>query len=394
MLLTEDAHVKLADFGVSAELTNTINKRKTVVGSPFWMAPEVIRESHYDGRADVWSLGITVIEMAEGAPPHSNLNPLRAIFVIPNKPAPTLADPDNWSPEMLDFVRCCCQKDPNQRHDSALLSSHPFVKQEVLALRSIHEEDSSLSKLSATAKYRRQALCLERSAGLPPLRRFMHRIGRIVEESKQQDEPSSSDNSNNNLVVVTPQGDGDGSNMSTGDFGTVAASGSARDGVDNDATMVKINIDGYFPPDSEQYRVPQLEVDPELASDKKFHEEMEKLSKTFETKLSALKAAHEMAQQKLIAEAKLRNSMPFDVSSLMEKAAESNSTDKASRKAMQEASSLTFMQSVKIPGSSRGHKRMSSSPPSASSLKPSDLKVLGEESTLSNGHFRSHSDQL
>jgi serine/threonine protein kinase len=152
VLLTEDARVKLADFGVSAELTNTINKRKTVVGSPFWMAPEVIRESHYDGRADVWSLGITVIEMAEGAPPHSNLNPLRAIFVIPNKPAPTLADPDNWSPEMLDFVRCCCQKDPNQRHDSALLSSHPFVKQEVIALRALHEDDGSLSKLSPLAK--------------------------------------------------------------------------------------------------------------------------------------------------------------------------------------------------------------------------------------------------
>ena len=86
-----DGNVKLADFGVSAELTNTLNKRKTVVGSPYWMAPEVIRESHYDGRADVWSLGITCIEMAEGAPPHANLHPLRAIFVIPTKPAPTLA---------------------------------------------------------------------------------------------------------------------------------------------------------------------------------------------------------------------------------------------------------------------------------------------------------------
>lgn len=111
VLLTNDGHVKLADFGVSAELTNTINKRKTVVGSPFWMAPEVIKESHYDGRADVWSLGITAIEMAEGAPPHSNLNPLRAIFLIPSKPAPTLSDPDQWSPEMLDFIRCCCKKE-------------------------------------------------------------------------------------------------------------------------------------------------------------------------------------------------------------------------------------------------------------------------------------------
>ena len=138
VLLTNDGHVKLADFGVSAELTNTINKRKTVVGSPFWMAPEVIKESNYDGRADVWSLGITAIEMAEGAPPHSNLNPLRAIFLIPSKPAPNLNDPDLWSPEMVDFIRCCCKKDPSERSDSALLSSHPFVKQEVNALRKIH----------------------------------------------------------------------------------------------------------------------------------------------------------------------------------------------------------------------------------------------------------------
>mmetsp|Transcript_2283 Transcript_2283/g.3580 ORF Transcript_2283/g.3580 Transcript_2283/m.3580 type:complete len:593 (+) Transcript_2283:638-2416(+) len=402
VLLTEDAHVKLADFGVSAELTNTINKRKTVVGSPFWMAPEVIRESHYDGRADVWSLGITVIEMAEGTPPHSNLNPLRAIFVIPNKPAPTLADPDNWSPEMLDFVRCCCQKDPNQRHDSALLSSHPFVKQEVLALRSLHEDEGSLSKLSASAKYRRQAQNMKRSAGLPPLQRFMHRVGRIMEESKQQEEPKengidNSNNGNHHGIVVTPQGsaplmggtNGD-NDMSTGDFGTLAAGnreGAHGGGDDND--MVKIQLAGYFPPDSEQYRAPKLlEVDPELKNDEQFHEEMTKLSKAFETKLTALKSAHWLTQQKLIAEAKLRNSMPLDVCSLMEQAAKSHSTDKASRKAMQDAAGLSVMQRfVPVPSSSRGHKRMSSSPPSVVP-RPTDLKVLGE----ANGHIRSYSD--
>ena len=69
VLLTGDAFVKLADFRVSADMT--INKRKTIAGSPFWMAPEMIRESYYHGRADVWSLGITVIEMAEGTPPHT-----------------------------------------------------------------------------------------------------------------------------------------------------------------------------------------------------------------------------------------------------------------------------------------------------------------------------------
>ena len=137
VLLTELGHIKLADFGVSAELNNTVNKRKTLTGSPFWMAPEVIQESHYDGRADVWSLGITMIEMAEGTPPHANLNPLRAIFLIPSKPPPTLADPDSWSPEMLDFLRACLQKAPSQRMDSAQLAQHPFIRQDVSAVSDV-----------------------------------------------------------------------------------------------------------------------------------------------------------------------------------------------------------------------------------------------------------------
>lgn len=171
VLLTNDGDVKLADFGVSAELTNTINKRKTVVGSPFWIAPEVIKEAHYDGRADVWSLGITAIEMAEGAPPHSNLNPLRAIFLIPSKPAPTLEDPDNWSPEMLDFIRCCCKKDPSERSDSALLTSHPFVRQEVIALRRMNAGFGNGEH--GPSGYAQAALMSDRHAGLPALRNFM-----------------------------------------------------------------------------------------------------------------------------------------------------------------------------------------------------------------------------
>jgi len=184
VLMTEEGHVKLADFGVSAELTNTINKRKTVVGSPFWMAPEVIQESHYDGRADVWSLGITVIEMAEGRPPHANLNPMRAIFVIPTKPPPTLADPDNWSPEMLDFIRCCLHKDPSQRYDSALLSSHPFVKKEVIALR------KTWGNYNADGKGGYSLLENRIPSALPPLQRFMSRMRKrlqhVLEERDHQ----------------------------------------------------------------------------------------------------------------------------------------------------------------------------------------------------------------
>ena len=176
VLLTDAGHVKLADFGVSAELTNTINKRKTVVGSPFWMAPEVIRETMYNGRADVWSLGITAIEMAEGAPPHANLNPLRAIFVIPNRPSPTLSDPDNWSPEMLDFIRCCLHKVPSQRHDSAMLSSHPFVRREIIALRNLWED---FKGVGVGARFYKTESNMP--PGLPPLQRFMNRMKKSVQ---------------------------------------------------------------------------------------------------------------------------------------------------------------------------------------------------------------------
>lgn len=110
ILLSTDGKAKLADFGVSAQLNNTLSKRKTVIGTPFWMAPEVIQESSYDGKADVWSLGITAIEMAEGMPPHFNVHPMRAIFLIPSKPPPKLTEPSKWSNEFNDFIKCCLVK--------------------------------------------------------------------------------------------------------------------------------------------------------------------------------------------------------------------------------------------------------------------------------------------
>lgn len=393
VLLTEDGHVKLADFGVSAELTNTLNKRKTVVGSPFWMAPEVIRESHYDGRADVWSLGITVIEMAEGAPPHSNLNPLRAIFVIPTKPAPTLADPDSWSPEMLDFVRCCCQKDPNQRHDSALLSGHPFVKQEVLALRQMHASEGSVSKMSSADKYSRTAdMLMKEKPGLPALRRFMQHMRRNSVDVEIINDSES----------ALPEAGEGVSALTSSDFNTVAASGrpnDTRDGLERAGgeTLMSRN-NGYFTPSSAQYHTPMLAgIDPTLAHDKVYLDELEKLSQTFATRLVALRAAHELANQALIANAKLRNAMPMDVTSLMNTAAEKNAKEVESRKVMLEAKDCSFMEGVAVPDlameaslpeseTNGGHKRLSSSPPALSQVD----SLLG---TLSDdGHTRSKSD--
>ena len=92
------------------------------------MAPEVIGELGYDYKADIWSLGITVIEMAEGRPPHSDMHPMRVIFVIPSRPPPTMTEPEKWSPELNDFVKKCLMKNPAERPDATTLLSHPFLK--------------------------------------------------------------------------------------------------------------------------------------------------------------------------------------------------------------------------------------------------------------------------
>lgn len=131
VLLTSDGKAKLADFGVSTKLLTTIQKHKTVVGSPYWMSPEVIVAQNgangYDHKADIWSLGITAIEMAESKPPHYDINPLRVIFVIPNRAPPTLQKPDSWSPHFIDFVAKCLHKNQAERPAAADLLQHPFI---------------------------------------------------------------------------------------------------------------------------------------------------------------------------------------------------------------------------------------------------------------------------
>lgn len=128
ILLNLEGDCKLADFGVSAELTNTMAKRKTVIGTPYWMAPEVLQSMPYNGKADIWSLAITAIEMAVGEPPHSSIHPMRAIFLIPTSPPPSLPNPEEWSKEFNDFIRVSCLKDPNRRPSARwLIDNHPFI---------------------------------------------------------------------------------------------------------------------------------------------------------------------------------------------------------------------------------------------------------------------------
>ncbi|XP_028027806.1 serine/threonine-protein kinase 3 isoform X2 [Bombyx mandarina] len=127
ILLNTEGHAKLADFGVAGQLTDTMAKRNTVIGTPFWMAPEVIQEIGYDCVADIWSLGITALEMAEGKPPYGDIHPMRAIFMIPTKPPPSFREPDQWSSEFIDFVSQCLIKNPEDRATAEFLLAHEFI---------------------------------------------------------------------------------------------------------------------------------------------------------------------------------------------------------------------------------------------------------------------------
>ncbi|XP_038654074.1 myosin-IIIa isoform X4 [Scyliorhinus canicula] len=161
ILLTTEGGIKLVDFGVSAQLTSTRLRCNTSVGTPFWMAPEVIAceqqlDSSYDVRCDVWSLGITAIELADGNPPLTDLHPMRALFKIPRNPPPKLHQPELWSELFNDFITICLIKDFEHRPTVSNLLEHPFIRQiqgkekalqkQLMELIDLHQQMGSIEK--------------------------------------------------------------------------------------------------------------------------------------------------------------------------------------------------------------------------------------------------------
>ncbi|XP_012938920.1 myosin-IIIb [Aplysia californica] len=156
ILITGQGQIKMVDFGVSGHLDFPNGRMKTHVGTPYWMAPEVIAceqqlEYSYDVRCDVWSLGITAIELADGKPPLGDLDPRRVLFKIPRSPAPTLRHTDQWPAELNDFIAQCLVKDFEQRPDVPDLLKHPFIQK-------VPEDTSQLRKrlVSLTANMERK----------------------------------------------------------------------------------------------------------------------------------------------------------------------------------------------------------------------------------------------
>ena len=133
IMLTKSGDVKLIDFGISCEIPDAMAKRHTSVGTPFWMAPEVIlceqqmNSSEYDSRCDVWSLGILAIELADGEPPLADIHPMRALFQIPRNPPPSVKCQGSSSQVFLDFIGECLTKNYEERPTMAEISDHPFI---------------------------------------------------------------------------------------------------------------------------------------------------------------------------------------------------------------------------------------------------------------------------
>jgi len=127
ILINEKGIIKISDFGFAAQLTTKKLKRKTIVGTPYWMAPELIKGQEYDEKVDIWSVGILAMEMCEGEPPYMDFAPLKALFMISTQGIPELQQPERFSPEFRDFLKSCLQIHAGNRPSCQELSQHPWL---------------------------------------------------------------------------------------------------------------------------------------------------------------------------------------------------------------------------------------------------------------------------
>ena len=146
--------IKLTDFGFCAQINEVNLKRTTMVGTPYWMAPEVVSRKEYGPKVDIWSLGIMIIEMIEGEPPYLNETPLRALYLIATNGTPKLKDPGNLSHKMAMFLNWCLMVDPEDRGTAADLLEDPFITE-------IAEENTSLAPLVKLARMKKLAESME-----------------------------------------------------------------------------------------------------------------------------------------------------------------------------------------------------------------------------------------
>lgn len=128
VLLNQKGFVKLADFGYTAQLKSSGESRKSIVGTPYWMAPELIRALPYSFEVDIWSLGILCRELAEGEPPYVEVPPMRALFLIVSQGIPEISNKETRSPQFLDFLSLCLDSDPKKRPSATELLNHPFIQ--------------------------------------------------------------------------------------------------------------------------------------------------------------------------------------------------------------------------------------------------------------------------
>ncbi|KAH3756463.1 p21-activated protein kinase [Pelomyxa schiedti] len=165
VLLSAEGNVKLSDFGFAAKINDARAKRNTIVGTPYWMAPEVIRGQNYDAKVDCWSLGVMAMEMAEGDPPYMEFPPLKALFLITTKGIPPLKHPEGFSVPFRQFLSQCLEQSADARPDSGTLLKHPFISQGVAPSAELAAAIAQAKKLKESQKAQQQQMLLAEQGG-------------------------------------------------------------------------------------------------------------------------------------------------------------------------------------------------------------------------------------